>query len=189
MGRSNETSPEEPKQYNIGYLQEQWIKINDGVTLPYFAELKMKYMALEKSNYMWLFQYNRESLQESLEEDIFVPGFFVLQSKTDDNLYTACVWPEHIPIVLPPVDYVIVMKKYKKLFRTHEESGLVPYQKIMDQFGKLFTPFEHPVPNLKIIRQTDSDKIEKEFNGMKLGEDVEKYGRMVGMSVFVNVRP
>ena len=63
--------------------------------------------------------YYRHILQ-SLQEDIFVPGIFVLKSKSDGNLYTACVWPQHIPIILPQVDYVIVLEKYKKRFQTIE---------------------------------------------------------------------
>lgn len=187
LNPQDEISAEEIRKHDSGYLQEQWVRHNDRVTLAYFAELKIEYMPLEKSNYIWLFQSNRRLLQESMEEDIFVPGFFILKSKNDGILYTACVWPQHIPIILPPVDFVIVQKKYKKLFRTYEESGLVSYQDIIQQFGKVFTPFEYIVPGLRVIQQKDADKIEKQFNAIKLQETVEKFGSMVAFELFVNV--
>ncbi len=71
-------------------------------------------------------------------EDIFVPGYFVLKSKEDGLLYTACVWPNHIPIILPAVDFVIIQKQYKKLFAKVEESGLVSYDTIINKFGDRF---------------------------------------------------
>jgi hypothetical protein len=185
----DETNSEELKQYIKGYLQDQWIRINDGVTLTNFDELKMKYMSLEKSNYIWLFQRNRHILQDSLQEDIFVPGFLVLKSRSDEKLYTACVWPQHIPIILPPVDYLIVLKKYKKLFRTFEESGLVSYQEIIEQFGNLFSRFESTIPDLKVLKPVDASKIEKQFNALKLEYSVENFGQIVKMDSFVNIKP
>lgn len=85
------------------------------MTIDQYKELNFEYLPIEKSNYLWWFQTHREELQNNLTEDIFVPGFFVLKSKEDGKLYTACVWPQHIPIILPPVDYVIVQKEYKRL--------------------------------------------------------------------------
>jgi hypothetical protein len=124
-----------------------------------------------------------------LTEDIFVPGYFVLKSREDGQLYTACVWPQHIPIILPPVDYLIIQKKYKKLFKKVEESGLVAYDTIIKQFGDQFEEFEYEVPRLKLIRQANADTIEKQFNSLKLGEPVNEFGNGVAFDSFVNVRP
>ncbi|MBL7691180.1 MAG: hypothetical protein JNM41_06285 [Flavipsychrobacter sp.] len=189
LNLQDETNSEELKRYENGYLQDQWIRHNDGVTLTHFDELKMDYMPLEKSNYIWLFQSNRRILQDNLQEDIFVPGFFVLKSRSDEKLYTACVWPQHIPVILPPVDYLIVQKKYKKLFRTFEESGLVSYHEIIEQFGNLFSQFKSTVPDLKVLKPIDANKIEKQFNALKLGDNIENFGQLVGMDSFVNVKP
>ena len=95
----------------------------------------------------------REELQNKLEEDIFVAGILVLENKHDGLLYTVCVWPKHIPVILPKVDYVIIKKAYKKLFKDVEESGLVSYDVIMDKLNSSFETFKHDIPDLKSYRQ------------------------------------
>jgi len=189
LDSQDETDPDNPRKFPPGYFQKQWIRHNDGVTLDQFEELNLEYLPVEKSNYLWWFQTHREELQNSLTEDIFVPGYFVLKNKEDGQLYTACVWPQHIPIILPPVDYLIIQKEYKKLFTKIEESGLVSYDTIIKQFGDKFEDFEYEVPNLKVIRQANSDRIEKQFNSLKLGRTVNEFGNGVASDSFVNVRP
>lgn len=189
LDSQDETDPDNPRKFPVGYFQEQWIRHNDRVTLDQFKELKFEYLPVDKSNYLWWFQTHRETLQNNLTEDIFVPGYFVLKSKEDEELYTACVWPQHIPIILPPVDFLIVQKEYKKLFKKVEESGLVSYDEIINQFSDQFEDFEYDVPNLKVIRQANSDKIEKQFNSLKLGKTVSEFGQGVAFDSFVNVRP
>jgi hypothetical protein len=185
----DETDPDNPRKFPQGYFQEQWIRHNDKVTLDQFNKLKFLFLPVEKSNYLWWFQMHREELQRSLTEDIFVPGYFVLKNKENEQLYTACVWPEHIPIILPPVDYLIVHKKYKKLFKTVEENGLVSYDTIISQFGEYFEDFEYSLPDLKVIRQSNADQIENKFNALKLGKTVTDFGSGVAFDSFVNVKP
>jgi hypothetical protein len=189
LNPQDELDPDNPKKFPRGYLQDQWIRRNDVITLDQFKEFNFEYMPLEKSNYLWWFQFHREDLQNSLTEDIFVPGFFVLKSKQDGELYTACIWPMHIPIILPPVDYLIVQKEYKKLFKKIEESGLVAYNTILNQFGSYFEDFEYEVPNLKVLRQTNADKLKRKFNDIQLGYNVIDFGEGVNKDDFVNVRP
>jgi hypothetical protein len=189
LDSQDENDPDNPRKFPNGYFQEQWIRHNDGVTLTQFDELNLQYLPLDKSNYLWWFQTYREELQNSLSDDIFVPGFFVLKSKENGMLYTACVWPQHIPIILPPVDYLIIQKKYRKLFKNFEESGLVSYEAIISQFVDEFELFEYEVPNLKVIRQNNANKIAKQFNALKVGKTVSEFGNGVAFDSFVNVRP
>lgn len=185
----DEVDPDNPRNFPKGYFQNQWIKHNDKVTLAQYNELNFLFLPIEKSNYLWWFQTYREELQESLTEDIFVPRYFVLKSNEDEQLYTACVWPEHIAIILPPVDYLIVQRKYKRLFKTVEESGLVSYDTIITQLGEYFEDFEDLLPDLKVIRQSNADQIEKKFNTLKLGKTITDFGSGVAFDSFVNVKP
>jgi hypothetical protein len=189
LDSQDETNPDNPRKFPIGYFQEQWIRQNDGVTIDQFAELNFEYLPVDKSNFLWWFQYHREEFQNNLTEDLFVPGFFVLKSNEDGQLYTACVWPQHISIILPPVDFLIVQKEYKKLFKKVEESGLVSYATILSEFADEFEHYEYEIPNLKVFRNTGSDKIKKKFNSLKLGKTVGEFGVGISFDSFVNVRP
>lgn len=188
LNPQDEEDPNQPRKFNSSYLKDQWVLHNDRVTIEQFNELNFEYYPLDKSNYMWWFLLNRDDLQNKLSEDIFVAGYFMIKSKKDGKLYTGCVWPEHIPIVLPPVDYVIIKKTKKILFKTKEESGLVSYQTIMDKFEKYFESFENEIPNLKVLRQKNADLISKEFNKLTV-KPVKDFGVGVSFDRFVNVRP
>lgn len=185
----DEVDPDNPAKFSSGYLQEQWVRHNNHLSLSHFEELNLEYLPLDKSNYLWRYLTNREELQNSLTEDIYVPGYFILKSNEDGILYTACVWPQHIPIILPPVDYLIVQKVYKRLFKEVKESGLIAYNTIMDQLGHKFEAFEYEIPDLKVIRQANADSIKKEFNALELGKSINDFGNGVALGSFVNVRP
>ncbi|SDD64787.1 hypothetical protein SAMN04487894_111118 [Niabella drilacis] len=190
LNPQDENDPDSPGKFPKGYLEEQWIRQNDSVTVERFRELDFQYLSPDKSNYLWGYQTHRETLQENLtEEDIFVPGYFVVRNKEDGALYTACVWPMHIPVILPPVDYLIIQKEYERLSETVKESGLVSYDTIIKEFGDRFEPFEYEVPNLKVIRQANADSIEKQFNALKLGKTIKEFGNGIAFDGFVNVQP
>jgi hypothetical protein len=178
-----------PRKFPKDYLKEEWIQHNDLVTLDHFEEYKLKYMPVDKSNYLWRFQSGREELQNSLKEDIFVAGILVLESKNDGLLYTICVWPQHIPVILPKVDYVIIKKVYKKFFKEVEESGLVSYDAIIDKLNGSFEIFEQNIPHLKVLRQAEAKKINKQFNALKIEYSTKDFGKMIEMDKFVNACP
>jgi hypothetical protein len=178
-----------PQKFPKDFLKEEWIQHNDLVTYDHYEEYKLKYMPVEKSDYLWSFQLHREELQNSLSEDLFVAGILVLERIEDGALCTVCVWPQHIPVILPKVDYVIIKKVYKKFFRNVEESGLVSYDAIMSKLGKSFENFDYEIPNLKVLRKESARKIEKQFNDLKIECSTVDFGKMIGMDKFVNARP
>jgi hypothetical protein len=181
--------PNYPKKFPAGYIQDEWIRLNDRVTLDQFSALNFEYLPLEKSNYLWEFQFCRDSFQNSLTEDLFVSGYFILKSKENEQLYTACVWPTHISIIIPTVDFLIVKKVYRKFFKTMEETGLISYDTVLKEFASEFEDYPHEIPNLKVFRNTGSDKIKKKFNALKLGMTASEFGSGISFDNFVNVRP
>ena len=74
----------------------------------------------------WSWNLARERLQNDLGESKFVPRvMFVL---LDDDVRTAAVWPDGIPIAVPDVDILIVPRKQlapRPLFRRVEDRTLV----------------------------------------------------------------
>lgn len=131
----------------------------------------------------------KNKIEAALKEDIYVSGVFVVESKKDGQLYTVGIWPTHIPLILPRVDYVMVKKNFKKFFKMVEESGPVRYDAIMNKLGRYFEDFESDVSGLKILRQENADQIKKEFNALKIEGTVSGFGVKINLDSFVNVRP
>jgi hypothetical protein len=176
-----------PSKFPNGHLKDEWILHNDKVTLDQFEKLKFKYMSVEKSNYVWQFLSQKNKIECNLKEDIFVTDIFVVESKRDGQLYTVGMWPTHIPIILPRVDFVMIKKSYKKFFKRFEESGPVHYDTIINKLGTYFEDFENNMPDLKILTQNNADKIKDKFNALKIEGTIAEFGR-VSLDNFVNVR-
>lgn len=178
-----------PRVFKEGELFEAWKKSNHEVTKNYFKEYGFEYISPEKSNYIWQYLSHRDELQAKLGSEVFACGCFFIKDNENGNILTAAVWTEHIPVVLPRVDLVIVQKRYKKMFKHIDVSGLVKYSQIIGAFGNQFKNLEHPVPHLKIINQKDADSIEKEFNNLEIWKKIEEFGTGVSKSDIVNVKP
>lgn len=189
LNPQDEIDPDNPQKFEKGYLENQWIRHNEQLIIQHFSEFQVEYFDKEKSDYIWNYSLIRNELQENLEEEIFVPGYFLLKSKIDNQIYRVCVWPKHIPIILPPVDFVIVQKEYRKLFKKVEESGLVSIKQINEKFGNYFENFEYENLKLRVIKQQNADKIGKEFNKLIIESQVKDFGESISFDSFVNVKP
>ncbi|AXP80976.1 hypothetical protein CJ739_1891 [Mariniflexile rhizosphaerae] len=173
-----------PIKYKKGELLKSWLKSNEKISKSYFKEWELNYLELEKSNYCWEFCYNKNELQEKLTEEYFVPNIFYLNKNGTENVETLCVWPEHIPFVLPKVDFVLIQKRIKKLFRTKEESGLVKYETIIEKLGEYFENEN----DYKIIHPKNEEKIKPIFNSLEIFTTIEKYGKGISVDKIVNYK-
>ncbi len=175
---------ETPIKYTQNNLFDNWNNINSSNSIEYCNEYELFYLELDKSNKSWEFNKSRCALQEELGETIFVPGIFYFKEHKTGQISTLCVWPEHIPIVLPEVDYFIIQKKVKKLFKKIETSGLIPSNIIKDTFKEYITKDK----GHETISPSNSMKIEKLFNGLKFCCDFKSFGEGMTVDKIVNYK-
>ena len=128
----------EPKVYEIGVLGKQWAESNFNFAKINFDEWGLNYLNLVKSDYSWEFSNKRKELQKELGEEYFVPRIFYIKLKNENEVKTLSVWPEHIPYVLPKVDFIVVQKIKKKLFGKKKEEGIIKYSDIISRLGQYF---------------------------------------------------
>lgn len=188
LNPQDEINPDHPQKFEKGYLVNQWINHNEKLIVKNLDEFRVDFYPKEKSDYIWNYQFFRNLLQESLVEDIFVAGYLLFKNDTDGKIYSACVWPNHIPLILPPVDFVIIKKEYKKFFRIINESGFVSIQQIENKLGKYFEDFDYKIPGLKILYQENADKMKREFNDLKIEFQANDFGNVISFDSFVNVK-
>ncbi|AUP81185.1 hypothetical protein [Flavivirga eckloniae] len=174
----------EPKKYENGILEKEWGESNLNFAKSNFKEWELSYLELNKSNYSWAFSKNRKSLQNALGDNYFVPGIFYIKKKNTNVVNTLAVWPEHIPYILPEVDYVLVQKKIKKLFRTKKEDGLIKYSELVSKLGSFFVDEK----DYKIIHPENANKISKLFNELPLIGGFEDFGEGITVDKFVNTK-
>lgn len=180
-------SRHKPLKWTDKELWEHWTLHNSIVSKQQFKELSLNFMDKEKSDKLWNYTRLIDKIEKDIKEDIYVPSAFVIQNKYTKELFTFIVWSESIPFILPKVDFVIILKKYKKLFKQIEEIGLVKYQDILDKFAPEFEVYDS-MNELLILRQDKADKIKKDFNKFPIWKSHKEFGPQVSLGGFVNYK-
>ncbi len=160
----------------VNEIYERWSKMNKNyASIPDISK-ELSFYPLEKSNKLWEYAFNAGVMQEELGEGCYVPNIFYLKNKKTGGVAVACTWTEHIPTVMPEVDYVLLNQAVKGFFSTSYKQGFVSYDTLMDNFGSYFKEHKN---GTKIINEDQSAKIGNIFNTLPLdlsSEDFEGIG-------------
>lgn len=168
-------------------LYESWKSGNDWATGIHLKDMDFVYLDEDSSNQLWEYNYQRAHLQEELGEDIFVPQIMYFREKESRKFFTMAIWPEHIPIILPPVDYLLLFRKYTRFFFPVEDQILVSRKRILEEFGSSFSDFSFP--NCKIIEPNKAILIKSKFNSLKTEKDIATFGERIAVEMIVNLKP
>jgi hypothetical protein len=168
-------------------LYENWSKLNEVHSVDFFTEYELVFYPIEKSNDFYNYNRNRSNLQEKLGDEYFVPKIFLLQKKSDKEIFTLCTWPEHIPTILPLTDFYLLTKKHRKLLKTVEESGIISKSVFIDRFENFFDKYEFM--NCRIIHPDFAEKVKKTFNSTKFESKLTDFAERVQIDKLVNVKP
>jgi hypothetical protein len=88
-------------------------------------------LSTKKLEDCWSWNKNKESLQEHVADDVFVPSIMLLNY--EGRVVTACVWPDAIPSIIPPVDILLIGRKElapRKLFKKVEDMALGVWESV-----------------------------------------------------------
>jgi hypothetical protein len=168
-------------------LYKSWSDFNYKISADHFIEMESSYYLLDISNKVWQYNFNRSALQKQLGEQYFVPRIFFLKTKADNKVVTLATWTEHIPCVIPPADFYLLVRQYKKWFKTVKDTGMISYSSLVKTFGNYFDDFE--VDGCKIIHPENAEKIASKFNDIKLEYDLGSFAERIGMDKLFNNRP
>ncbi len=178
-------SRHKPLKWSAKELINHWTEHNSIASKKYAQEYELKFMDKEKSDFLWNYTSQIDKLEGEIKEDIYVPNPLVLQNQESKELFTAIAWTQSIPLILPKVDFVIILKKYKRLFKNVEEIGMVKYQDILEKFASEFEVYDSE-SKLLILRQSNADRIKKKFNAFPIWKSHKDFGPQVGFDGFVN---
>ncbi|WP_298137543.1 hypothetical protein [Flavobacterium sp.] len=179
--------PDNPIKPKDNELYENWSETNSRNSANFFKEFELEFYPLEKSNEFYNYNQNKLALQEKLGNNYYVPKLYLFKRKSDGQIITLCTWTQHIPNVFPPADYFLLTKKYKKLFRTVEEVGLISANTFKERFGNFLDNFE--IKNCKIIHPDKADKVKDIFNSTKIEFKLADFAERVQIEKLVNVKP
>lgn len=179
---TDEVSPAQPEE---GELYRNWSEINARHSAHFYEELELNYYPLPASNAVWKHNFNKRQKQDELGEEYFVPKVMVLQTSADKRIVTLAVWPEGLPILVPQVDYYLLVKKYRKLFKEVEESGLISAKTFQTHFGNFVSDSNAG----KVIHPADANSLQKLFNSIQFDGDISGFAEKLPFEKMVNVIP
>lgn len=96
--------------------------------------------ATETLERAWRWNFVRESLQDEVGDDCFVPKQIFM--KDGDRAVTAVIWPDAIPMLMPPADLVFILRDELAVGpKTDDpEIAVVPWREVSPQLSAF--PFE-----------------------------------------------
>ncbi len=168
-------------------LFESWNKTNLWSSAGHFEKHQSCFLPADKTNAIWNYNFNRRHLQNELGGQYFVPKIFFFKTKQTNEVVTVTSWTEHIPNVIPPADYFLLSRKYKKFFRTVKDNILISRQTIFNNFNSYFDEFEFP--GCKIIHPGNAAKIKDKFNSLKAEQTLADFAERLPMENLYNAKP
>jgi hypothetical protein len=69
----------------------------------------------------WNWNYFRETLEEELSEDVYIPPFYI--GVTNDMGIVAPFWPNRLPVCLPVSEYILLHRAEEFLSESAREAG------------------------------------------------------------------
>lgn len=187
LNPQSSSDPDNPIKPKENQLYENWSETNSRNSASFFIEYGLEFYSLEKSNEFYNYNHNKLVLQEKLGDNYYVPKLYLFKRKSDGQIVTISTWSEHIPNVFPPADYFLLTKKYKKLFRTVEEIGLISADAFYERFGSYLDNFEFK--NCKIIHPDKAEKVKDIFNSTKIEINLTELIERIQIEKLVNVKP
>jgi len=167
-------------------LFENWNQTNLRASADHFEELGCSYIPMEKSNAAWKYNFNRGNLQAELGDSYFVPKIFFFKTRKDNSVLTLATWTEHIPSVIPPADYFILWRQYRKLFKRVKDNILISRETLINNFGEYFNDYKFT--DCKIIHPENSIKVKDKFNSVKPDKVLKEFAEGVDMENLYNAK-
>lgn len=179
---ADEEVPTKPVE---GSLYKNWSEINARQCAHFYEELELNYYPLASSDAVWKHNFTRYQVQDALGEEFFVPRIVVLQTLVDKRVITLSIWPEHLPLLVPQVDYFLLVKKYEVLSKEIEETGLISTSSFQAHFGKFISNSKYG----KIIAPTEANSLTKLFNSIEFDAMLSGFAEKLPFEKMVNVVP
>lgn len=176
---------EKPLRETFDSLYSNWLETNIRFSREKFDELKLLYYPEERSSALWEYNYHRGEMQDKLGDEYFVAGTFFVGEPGTGRAHTLATWTQHIPCVLPPVDYVALFRKRKKFFRTIDENVIVTYDALMSRLGRFFKDYDH---HGKIIHPAEADHAADDFNSITVEMKLSDMYKQVDLQYVTNAK-
>jgi len=186
LNPQSEFNPDNPYKPNKNELYENWASTNETATAEHFGEGDFYYPE-DETNAIWRHNYNKWNLQAQYKEMYYVPRIYLVKEYKTGQTVTLTSWTEHIPNIFPPADYIFILRKKKKFFKSVIEHGYISYKTLVEKFGHLLDDID--IEGYKIIHPENAEKAAYLFNSLKFDIEDKQLGEVVSWDKVFNAKP
>ena len=110
---------------------------------------------------IWSWNYNRDQLYDSLNEDLFIPRVSLMQF--DGKVQTYVIWGDGVPMLCPNVDLILSARsktapKAGFFGRRKDQYDLLTFKEFTTLYANFFTPTDS-APRAVSCKPTDTSKL------------------------------
>lgn len=125
-------------------------------------------LATTNLEHIWQWNHNKESRQQQLGDDIFIPR--VVFITVDGKLGSACVWPDAISTLIPSVDFLYILRKElapKKWFKEPKEDFCIVPREAYTKALQSYTTNEFGLEAFKLPTVDTPNEIKQYVKDLK----------------------
>jgi hypothetical protein len=145
------------------------------------------YYPREKAIYWWGYTRAKDTFQDQIEDDVFVPSICLFRRGDEKVVRSFILWSDALPQVFPKADYVLynVMAQDKKGTAYSKRRELLPWRGVMEELQPLLDPCDGPVADLVVTPSHRTQELRKIFSRIE-GPTFRDF-QFVGPDGFVDV--
>jgi hypothetical protein len=169
-------------------LLNSWLDHNRRAALALLQEkaAHAEHMPRAKSLRMWKYMSDKKHMEQRVAaEDTFVPKIVPVQHKNARKLELAFVCSEGAYCLVPVVDWVFIVRRKKRLFKSKAETevGIISYATFLELMGHLLQPFDDD--SVKQIRRESAEEMTGIIRKFRL-PDNRGHFKLAGMDSFID---
>jgi hypothetical protein len=131
----------------------------------------------DKLNYIYKHNSCVVDAINAIRIERYIPKIHMHKRMDNGKLFTVIVWTECVPIVVPTFDYIFMLKRYKRFFKTVEKSGIISVDTFNKLFGHLLRDFTYNGCEGRILDNNNVEAARKIFNAIRFEIETELLGQ------------
>ncbi len=145
-------------------------------------DMELHYLPEQRATEWWSYMSIRQQIEDALTEDIYVPSLMILMNPAK-QLFTMLLWPDGIAQFFPPCDYVYMEREKKRVFGKKKETGLVPYQSVIDALESFLVIYKLGDHQIKYLSPEKQSSVTAPIQTLDLESvDLKRYTQMASDS-------
>lgn len=145
-------------------ITDSWLKHNQWAILALIQDPSFSHplqMPASASLYLWRYKKAKEDLERECGGDIYVPHLVPAHRKGSTKVGRAVTCTQGVPMIVPEIEWVIIVRGKKRFFRAKEEHqvGVISAETFHELLRGHIKAFQWPEPPVQLISSQSAERV------------------------------